>query len=356
MDPGRVIIQSGLVSAIIAVVFLFFALSDTSFPKRIGMLFRFSAGILTLLVVSDGLNIFAGFQPHPSALSYITDTVGYIFRALLLFTVSLVISKRSRFVIRLASIPLLLNALVVLLNVFFPGLVFSYSPDNEFIRGALGWVPFAIPAFYMLLMLLWSIDKYRRRGSKDFLIVMAMLAAVSGALYLEVCRDYEFMTVGSSAVCCVFYYLYLHIQIYSHDALTEAFDRRSFFLDAEKLKRSGFLIISLDVNNLKDINDRSGHAAGDRALCTIVDTMRRFLLKKSTIYRVGGDEFEVICQRSTVNEAESMMRAFETALSKTPYGAAYGIAVYSPGMTVEEVCEVADKDMYMRKFNMKHPD
>lgn len=356
MESVETIVQSGLICAIIAVVFLCFALSDRSFPKRIRNLFRFAAAILVALVASDGLNMYAGLQPLPSALSYITDALGYTLRPLLILEVALIVKRQRRKNTALVFIPFIINALVIISNIFFPGVVFAYSPENEFIRGAAGWMPFAVSLIYLVLLLAWSIEKYIRQGSRDYIIALAMLFGIAAALYMEIYKQYEFMTVGISAIGCVFYYLYLHIQIYSHDALTGALDRRSFFLDAQKLKHDEYIVVSLDVNNLKDINDSFGHAEGDRALCTVVDTVHRFLPSRCTLYRVGGDEFEVICRHIKKETVESTMRLFETALAKTSYGAAYGIAVYEPGMSIEELCSVADKDMYSKKHDMKSPE
>ncbi|MEG1825599.1 MAG: GGDEF domain-containing protein, partial [Cloacibacillus sp.] len=84
----------------------------------------------------------------------------------------------------------------------------------------------------------------------------------------------------------------------SHDALTGLFNRNKYTQDIaaladKKLESAG--VVFCDVNGLKFINDTQGHDAGDdriRAVSKILQTV--FL--NSTIYRLGGDEFLVLCE------------------------------------------------------------
>ena len=77
------------------------------------------------------------------------------------------------------------------------------------------------------------------------------------------------------------------------DSLTGLYNRNRYNEDVralEKLARP-FGAIFLDANGMKEINDRGGHAEGDRLLQMCSETMRRVLGGAARIYRVGGDEF-----------------------------------------------------------------
>ena len=54
-------------------------------------------------------------------------------------------------------------------------------------------------------------------------------------------------------------------------------------------------IIYLDVNGLKDVNDQFGHEVGDALLVECARRMK-MVFKKADFYRIGGDEFIIICQ------------------------------------------------------------
>lgn len=358
MDTNAVdfIIQSGFISGVIAVLFFAFSLTDRSFSKRIRRLFHLAAVMLLVLVVSDATNVYVNLQSEPSALSYITDSIGYILRPVVIMVLCFILQERSRRCVMLVHIPALLNTLAVLANIPFQGIVFSYSAENVFVRGPLGWAPFAAAAVYLLLFVVWAVMKYIKIRSDEIFMAAFFVVAMVVALVLEVAYKYEFMVVGIIGLGLIFYYLYLHIQVYSRDSLTSVYNRRNFFLDAEELRHTKFVLVTLDINDLKDINDKYGHAEGDKALCSMVDAMRKSMRHGCTMYRVGGDEFDVICRSTTVSEAEEMMKTFETHMSKTSYGAAYGISVFEPGMDIENVCAAADSDMYLRKNSMKHID
>ncbi len=85
-----------------------------------------------------------------------------------------------------------------------------------------------------------------------------------------------------------------------HDPLTGLYDRRSFDRLLEmaiaRSVRYGwpFTLVMLDLDDLKAINDRDGHAAGDQVLRDLGDRCRRVLRFGDNAARIGGDEFAMI--------------------------------------------------------------
>src|SRR5262249_2338892 len=92
------------------------------------------------------------------------------------------------------------------------------------------------------------------------------------------------------------------------DALTGAFRRAVGRLalrnEIERARRADgrFVIAFVDVDDLKGVNDRDGHAAGDRVLRTLAATMRANLRSYDPIVRFGGDEF--VCGISSIDPGE----------------------------------------------------
>lgn len=81
-----------------------------------------------------------------------------------------------------------------------------------------------------------------------------------------------------------------------YDTLTSFYNRNRFTEDCANL--SGYLgpmgVVYLDVNGLKDINDEKGHAYGDRILVNCTRQIRE-IFHPAEFYRIGGDEFVIIC-------------------------------------------------------------
>lgn len=133
----------------------------------------------------------------------------------------------------------------------------------------------------------------------------------------------------------------------------------------ETIHRPGteFAIVMVDVNFLKLINDRHGHAAGDSYLAGCCDVICR-IYKHSPVFRIGGDEFTVILTgedyRNREERLEEVRTAFTEAYHRTDgdpwlrFSAASGMAVYSAADdSVEAVFGRADKLMYAEKAKFK---
>ncbi|MCR5717416.1 MAG: diguanylate cyclase [Oscillospiraceae bacterium] len=127
-----------------------------------------------------------------------------------------------------------------------------------------------------------------------------------------------------------------------------------------------FALVMVDLNDLKRINDKYGHKAGDsyiKGCCRMI--CERY--KHSPIYRIGGDEFIIILQgrdyENRFRHLEDIKAEFEAAYSKQNcepwerYSASIGMADYaSDDNTVELVFKQADREMYENKkaFKQQH--
>ena len=117
-----------------------------------------------------------------------------------------------------------------------------------------------------------------------------------------------------------------------------------------------FAVLSLDVNNLKEVNDTKGHAAGDLYLKQACGIICR-VFAHSPVYRVGGDEFIVISQGEDYQNADALLRELrrtnkENEGTDLPQVAA-GIARYNGESSVAELFDRADKAMYVEKQSLK---
>lgn len=85
-----------------------------------------------------------------------------------------------------------------------------------------------------------------------------------------------------------------------HDALTGLPNRLLFArrLD-EAMRTGGFVLIFIDLDDFKEINDRFGHAAGDELLCAVGERLNRCVAATDTLARIGGDEFAILIHETS---------------------------------------------------------
>jgi diguanylate cyclase (GGDEF)-like protein len=142
------------------------------------------------------------------------------------------------------------------------------------------------------------------------------------------------------------------------DALTGAFRREVGRLalrnEIERARRADgkFIIAFVDVDGLKGVNDRDGHAAGDRVLRTLAATMRANLRSYDPIVRFGGDEF--ICGISSIgaDEVQHRIGVIDQSLRHaTGVGITAGLASLTSNETLEELTERADAALLEAKRN-----
>ena len=124
-----------------------------------------------------------------------------------------------------------------------------------------------------------------------------------------------------------------------------------------------FGVLILDINNLKTVNDTYGHDNGNRMIVRVSKIIAGAFLR-STVYRIGGDEFVVILENEDFDEYESLIEKFRTTCAEeilevegdiVPLSVAYGMAAYEKEMdsSYENVFHRADSLMYRKKWEMK---
>ncbi len=155
------------------------------------------------------------------------------------------------------------------------------------------------------------------------------------------------------------------------DELTKLHNRRGFitlgnqYINLAKRIEKNFLIIFIDLDGLKEINDNYGHNEGDIALIAIADTIRRTFRLSDIIARLGGDEFTIIamnCDMANYPVVEKRLRDNVDDLNRNsnkPYKIDYsmGAAIFdiTKNRSLEEVIMEADKRQYeIKKLKKKN--
>lgn len=140
-----------------------------------------------------------------------------------------------------------------------------------------------------------------------------------------------------------------------HDDLTGLANRRAFVTVGEQLLRVAgragdtVLVVYVDLDGMKAINDRHGHAAGDEALCSVARLLRETFREADLVARIGGDEFCVLLSGRAVEANVSVDRLRDAVAADPSLGLSLGLAQGQPGSTIEELIGRADAAMYADK-------
>lgn len=137
---------------------------------------------------------------------------------------------------------------------------------------------------------------------------------------------------------------------YRIDALTRLGNRHAFNeavrdLDQEK---ATYGLILLDLNELKELNDRFGHAVGD-ALLEQTGLCIRSLTNHG--YRIGGDEFVLIDDSASIDTFEAFVEHVRSTFATHEIGLAIGAVHATTGRRIDDVLHEADARMYQEKMN-----
>lgn len=151
----------------------------------------------------------------------------------------------------------------------------------------------------------------------------------------------------------LFYFVYLICDFYIKDELTDTLNRKPLKRDLNKNKKQINAIISIDLNNLKRINDTLGHDEGDKAIVTLVELIKATILKDMRLYRVGGDEFLIVCYNTHKLEIEEFIKELKEKMNKTKYSCAIGVAYKEKNLSLNDLTKIADEAMYEDKEHYK---
>ena len=340
-------------AAIVIVLFmLVFLQTNVNFEKRVTNLFKGALLLVAVLIIADSVESWTAGMEYPTRLRIWMSAIGYTARPICIMCV-LEIVIRDRMLRRiLLLVPAIINA-IISFSALFTDIAYYYTADNEFVRGPLGWSPYIVSSLYLIMLIVVSAMYFREKNYAEGMIVLAIVVAAVVAVLLERELEVEGIINVTIALSLTFYYLYFHTQTFKRDYLTHALNRRSLYMDAERNREHITAVISIDLNDLKMLNDTMGHHAGDEALCTLTRCVEKHLLRDCLLYRTGGDEFTVLCMKKTRQQLETMVQKIREEVAATKYSCAIGLAMRDGRNDFDSVCAEADKAMYRNKQQIK---
>lgn len=152
------------------------------------------------------------------------------------------------------------------------------------------------------------------------------------------------------------------------DAMTDVYNRKWGYGKLEELfreeppVRAGQTLCFIDVDRLKAVNDRLGHAAGDEMIVNIIRTIFSCIRKDDFIVRWGGDEF-IVFLNCSLQDAAAVISKIQFGLDhfNNTRGKSYALSISigladfaEPCATLDELISVADARMYADKMERRH--
>jgi diguanylate cyclase (GGDEF)-like protein len=150
-----------------------------------------------------------------------------------------------------------------------------------------------------------------------------------------------------------------------HDELTGLLNRRGCFaagtdqIVRARVRGDGGLVVFADIDGLKGVNDRAGHAAGDELLRDAAGVLRACFTEDDTIARLGGDEFVVVARDVAPDDipviaarlAAELVRVNARRDPQIPLRWSVGMVAVDPGADIDfdRLVRAADRKMYLQK-------
>ncbi len=150
------------------------------------------------------------------------------------------------------------------------------------------------------------------------------------------------------------------------DELTGLYNRRRFFVLTEQYLKVAIraqkrlLLLYIDMDDLKWINDHYGHLEGDRALIEFAKILKKTFRESDIVARIGGDEFMVLFEctdqkdETLLNRLDENIKDYNARETRPyPLSISVGVAPFDPEhpVPIDELLSKADASMYVHKKN-----
>lgn len=154
------------------------------------------------------------------------------------------------------------------------------------------------------------------------------------------------------------------------DELSQLYNRRGFmsvyqqYIKIARRDHMDLVLFMVDVDGLKNINDRQGHLEGDRAIADTARILEETFRASDLIGRIGGDEFVILAVQASDKHAVGIKERLQTNLnrynqtnSNFTLSLSVGMTTFDPQLEIslEDLLAQADQDLYNQKHKKKPP-
>ncbi len=246
-------------------------------------------------------------------------------------------NKNNKRKIWLISIPMLLNAGLMVYNIFNP-ILFNITIENGYTRGKYFIVFSIISAFYILVASILIIKQKKQLNKYEFWILFSfeVFPLLGGAL--QSLFYGSLFTYPLSALSLTLIYIYLRQDISILDYVSKAYTVYYFDSFCNKYiiqnKKSDYSLCYIDIDNLSKINNTFGYTEGDYVLSKFVEIVNDCIQEPDFITCANGDEFIIYFnnndEKQIIQNLKIIARNVEyyNLTSKKPYNINFTFVYY----------------------------
>ena len=371
---------------------LIFLHANASLDREIKQIFYLMIFIEIIEMLTYSLELWTTTFAQLSPLRLWLSAVGYAIRPVILFLILMLALRHTslksipmRFIL-----PMTLN-FVAAFSVFFTDIVYSYTPDNQFIRGPLGFFTHIVALIYLVMLVIVVMRNHRGRSKLETLIIFAISLLIIFYMVLEAAFGIRTLGRTSIVMITIFYYMFFQTQIYKTslseeqsirqqlehanriDEITGLLNKKAFIGAAEKILHphhflhasapASVVFIFLDLDHLKEVNDTLGHSMGDQVIVDAAAAIQNTFRKDDLIGRFGGDEYCVLLTNTPRHILETRLEEIRTGVHKTYTNRGLSVsvtisigAVYAENtgnLSHERLSQLADEALYEAKSSGK---
>ena len=230
----------------------------------------------------------------------------------------------------------------------------------------------AVPYIYMAAIIFYTVQKARREENpterrRHLYIGLIPLMAIAGGLCQMAFPRIPIYCFSAMILMLLFYIQSIELRI-SMDPLTQLNNRGQlarYIAQKSNLYMEGrrTMVVMMDIDGFKSINDTYGHAEGDKALVIVSDALKKAVNNHSTpsfLARYGGDEFILILHPVEEGEVARLIDEIRCDIEQMAREAPYplsvsaGYDVLTDGRdTIQDCIERADRKLYLDKAYRK---
>ena len=275
-------------------------------------------------------------------------------------------SHKSRNIFRAAfELFAIINLVAVSVSFIFRLRWFFYFENGIYYRGSFFYIRATIMMIFIVLLIVYAVVFRKHIMSEyKYTVLFLPLFAFLGSIMQVFLANLDTTYAGISLGCLILFFAYQSRDV-NVDYLTGVLNRRGLDIRMQDMVKvstaSGrdFTAVMMDVDHFKDINDKLGHSAGDKAIKTIAGVLEEIFGDKAYIGRFGGDEFCVIIDSTSTKELSDKLEQVHKALERMrrKHGWPAGVDVscgyqcydHASGMSAKQFQELIDRLMYMEK-------
>ena len=347
MDMFKSYILQNWILILILVAFFIILITTSFLDKKATRRTLILIGAIFILSITVFVEFYFEKDPNYITLRTILMAIRYSSTPLIVSLLIFALVRRAKWFVFIPAVALLIIDIVSIPT----GIVFSINSENTLVRGPLGYLPFIVIGLYCVFLIYILIAHSNKRSLEIIPIVFLAAALLTGVAFPFILgSDFSKIFVPIIGIALFIYYVFSILQFTKKDALTGLLNRQAYYIETTKFFKDITAIISIDMNGLKKVNDTHGHDVGDEALVELSLCFARACKNKQSAYRIGGDEFVIVCYKTSEKEVLELIDRIKKYVANTDYTCSIGYAYRKDGvLEIDDLIKESDEQMYLDK-------